>query len=122
MICKAPCTRRTSVTAQCCAHLLSMAFCLRLNCTVQGTTCAEVVCHAAGALKTLGANKDLALPIKLFELSDVILLAPEKEVGSKNQRQLVAVYCSKDSGFEVIHGLLNRAMEVMGVPLRQGQL
>lgn len=74
-----------------------------------------------GALKTLGANKDLALPIKLFELSDVILLAPEKEVGSKNQRQLVAVYCSKDSGFEVIHGLLNRVMEIMGVPLRQGK-
>ncbi len=73
-----------------------------------------------GALKTLGANKDLALPIKLFELSDVVLLAPDKEVGSKNQRQLVAVHCSKDSGFEVIHGLLNRVMEILGIPLRQG--
>ena len=68
----------------------------------------------------MGANKDLALPIKLFELSDVVLIAPEKEVGSKNQRHLVVVHCSKESGFEVIHGLLNRAMEVLGVPLRQG--
>ena len=75
----------------------------------------------AGALKTLGSNKDLALPIKLFELSDVVFLAPNKEVGSKNQRQLVAVHCSKESGFEVIHGLLNRVMEVLGIPLRQGE-
>jgi len=29
----------------------------------------------------------------------------------------VAVYCNKEAGFEVIHGLLNRVMEVMGVPL-----
>ncbi|KAL3144115.1 hypothetical protein ABBQ32_003906 [Trebouxia sp. C0010 RCD-2024] len=75
-----------------------------------------------GALKTLGANKDLALPIKLFELSDVVLLAPDKEVGSTNQRQLVAVHCSKESGFEIIHGLLNRVMEVLGIPLRQDNL
>lgn len=79
------------------------------------------LCYA-GALKTLGANKDLALPIKLFELSDVVFLAPDKEVGSTNQRQLVAVHCSKESGFEVIHGLLNRVMEVLGIPLRQGEV
>lgn len=83
-------------------------------------TCAQTS-EYAGALKTLGANKDLALPIKLFELSDVVLLAPDKEVGSTNQRQLVAVHCSKESGFEVIHGLLNRVMEVLGIPLRQGK-
>ncbi len=82
--------------------------------------CACILILFAGALKTLGANKDLALPIKLFELSDVVMLAPDKEVGSKNQRQLVAVHCSKDSGFEVIHGLLNRVMEILGIPLRQG--
>ena len=33
-----------------------------------------------GALKTLGANKENALPIKLFEISDVILLSSSKEV------------------------------------------
>ena len=84
-----------------------------------GQACRQANLYA-GALKTLGANKDVALPIKLFELSDVVLLAPDKEVGSKNQRQLVAVSCSKESGFEVIHGLLNRVMEVLGVPLKQG--
>lgn len=34
-----------------------------------------------------------------------------------NQRRLVAVHCGRDSGFEVIHGLLNRVMEVLRVPL-----
>lgn len=29
---------------------------------------------------------------------------------------MVAVYCNKEAGFEVIHGLLNRVMEVFGVP------
>lgn len=29
----------------------------------------------------------------------------------------MAVYCGKDSGFEVIHGLLNRVMEMLRVPL-----
>ncbi len=47
------------------------------------------------ALKTLGANKDSALPIKLFEVSDVVLIDPEKDVGARNERHLVAVYCNK---------------------------
>jgi len=70
----------------------------------------------SSALKTVGANKENALPIKLFELSDVVLLDPQMAVGARNERRLVAVYCGKESGFEVIHGLLNRLMEVLGVP------
>jgi hypothetical protein len=41
----------------------------------------------------------------------------QHDVGATNQRRLVAVYCGKDSGFEVVHGLLNRIMEVLRVPL-----
>lgn len=70
-----------------------------------------------GALKTLGANKDAPLPVKLFEVSDVILLSSEADVGAVNRRRLVAVNCDKTSGFEVIHGLLNRVMEMLRVPL-----
>lgn len=70
-----------------------------------------------GALKTLGANKDAPLPVKLFEVSDVVLLSDSADVGAVNQRRLVAVNCDKTSGFEVIHGLLNRVMEVLRVPL-----
>ena len=70
----------------------------------------------AGALKTLGANKDAPLPVKLFEISDVILLDEDADVGAVNQRRLVAVFCDKVSNFEIIHGLLNRVMEVLRVP------
>lgn len=68
------------------------------------------------ALKTLGANKSGELPIRLFEISDVVLLAPERAVGARNERRLVAVSCAVEAGFEVIHGLLNRVMDVLGVP------
>jgi phenylalanyl-tRNA synthetase beta chain len=67
-------------------------------------------------LKTLGANKDTPLPVKLFEVSDVILLDDSSDVGARNERRLVAVNCDKTSGFEVVHGLLNRVMQVMGIP------
>ena len=70
-----------------------------------------------GALKTLGANKDAPLPIRLFEVSDVILLDPAAETGARNEQRLVAVACGKDDGFQVIHGFLNRIMEALGVPL-----
>ena len=71
-----------------------------------------------GILKTLAANKDAPLPIRLFEISDAILLTDEVNVGSKNERRLCAAYCGKDSGFETIHGLLNRVMEMMGVAVK----
>jgi hypothetical protein len=38
--------------------------------------------------------------------------------GARNERRLVAVCCSNSSTFEIIHGLLNRVMEVLGVPVR----
>lgn len=41
---------------------------------------------------------------------------PSLQTGARNERRLVAVHCAKDSGFEAIHGLLNRVMEVLGVP------
>lgn len=70
-----------------------------------------------GALKTLGANKDAPLPVRLFEISDVILLSDEADTGAVNRRRLVAVNCDKQAAFEVVHGLLNRIMEVLRVPL-----
>ena len=55
--------------------------------------------------------------MRLFEASDVILLDDASESGARNERRLAAVICSKDSGFEIIHGLLNRIMEVLDVPV-----
>lgn len=68
-----------------------------------------------GLLKTLAANKKLPLPLKLFEISDVILKDDEAEVGAKNERRVCAVNCNKHAGFEVVHGLLDRIMQVLKV-------
>ncbi|XP_034187611.2 phenylalanine--tRNA ligase beta subunit isoform X1 [Osmia lignaria lignaria] len=69
-----------------------------------------------GLLKTLAANKKMPLPLKLFEVSDVILKDNIVEVGARNNRRLCAVYCNKSDGFETIHGLLDRILQVLEVP------
>ncbi|GAQ81384.1 Phenylalanyl-tRNA synthetase class IIc beta subunit [Klebsormidium nitens] len=68
-------------------------------------------------LKTVGSNKDAPLPIKLFEISDVVLLDDQHEVGARNERRLVALHSNLTSGFEVIHGLVDRVLEMVGVDL-----
>ncbi|KAJ3054202.1 hypothetical protein HK097_002425 [Rhizophlyctis rosea] len=71
-----------------------------------------------GILKTVYANKRYPLPIKIFEVSDVVFKddAPEFERRSRNQRNLCALYTNKTSGFELIHGLLDRLMAKLAIP------
>lgn len=38
------------------------------------------------------------------------------ETGAKNVRRLCALYYDKKSGFEIIHGLLDRIMQLLEVP------
>ena len=63
----------------------------------------------------MGANKDAPVPLRLFEASDVVLPSPDSATGSSNARRLAAVYVARESGFEIIHGLLNRLMDKLGV-------
>lgn len=70
-----------------------------------------------GLLKTVHSNRKMPLPFKLFEVSDVVLIDGSTDVGARNERRLAALYASKSPGFEVIHGLLDRIMAVLGVPL-----
>ena len=113
-----------------CSHADNFERLLRIDdgttavCIGNPATAEFEVCRTSllpGALKTLGASGNVQKPIKLFEISDVVLLSNEKSVGAKNERRLVAVHCNKDSGFEVIHGLLNRLMDVMDIPLSPEQ-
>lgn len=67
-------------------------------------------------LKTVSANRRLPLPLKIFQVADVVLLDPKHEVGARNERHLSAVFCNSTSGFEVIHGLLDRVMLMLAVP------
>jgi len=69
-----------------------------------------------GALRTLGHNQDAALPVRLFEVGDVVLLDPTADVGARNCRRLLALTSGTRAGFEVVHGLLDRVMEVLAVP------
>ncbi|XP_052432950.1 phenylalanine--tRNA ligase beta subunit-like [Carassius gibelio] len=68
-----------------------------------------------GILKTIAANRKMPLPLKLFEISDVVLKDETKDVGARNNRRLCAVYYNKSPGFEVIHGLLDRVMQLLDV-------
>ncbi|XP_067003501.2 phenylalanine--tRNA ligase beta subunit isoform X2 [Anabrus simplex] len=69
-----------------------------------------------GLLRTLAANRKMKLPLKLFEVSDVVFLDKSSEVQARNRRHICAVYSSKKGGFEVIHGLLDRTMQILEVP------
>ncbi|CAH8875465.1 unnamed protein product [Trichobilharzia szidati] len=68
-----------------------------------------------GLLHTLASNRSLPLPLKLFEVQDVVLKDPLKDVGASNHRRVCAVHYNKNSGFEIIHGLLDRLMQLFQV-------
>ena len=63
-----------------------------------------------GLLKTLRENKHHTLPMKIFEVSDVAFKAPHLERKSRNERHFAAAFMGKSSGFEIVHGLLDRVM------------
>lgn len=69
-----------------------------------------------GLLKTLSANKKMPLPLKLFEVQDVVVADKSTEVGARNERRIGAVNCNRSAGFEVVHGLLDRVMLLLEVP------
>ena len=75
-----------------------------------------------GLLKTLQHNKSASFTagFKLFEISDVVLpddkhVVTETVVGCKNARRVCAVYAGPTSGFEIIHGLVDRIMTLTEV-------
>ncbi|KAG2116057.1 uncharacterized protein F5147DRAFT_743535 [Suillus discolor] len=69
-----------------------------------------------GLLKTIRENRSHALPVRVFELSDVVFKDTSRERQARNERHAGAVWCSRSAGFEVVHGLLDRAMKMLEVP------
>ncbi|CAI5726480.1 unnamed protein product [Hyaloperonospora brassicae] len=71
-----------------------------------------------GMLKTLQNNKAMSIKegLKLFEVSDVVVIDDDTDVGAKNVRRICAAYTGLTDGFEVIHGLVDRIMQLMGIP------
>lgn len=70
-----------------------------------------------GLLKTIRENRSHPLPIRIFETSDVVFKDPSAERQARNVRHAAAVWCNKTAGFEVVHGLLDRIMLMLEVPL-----
>lgn len=69
-----------------------------------------------GLLKTIRENRSHALPIKIFETSDVVFKDTTRERQARNERHAAAVYCNKSAGFEIVHGMLDRAMKMLEIP------
>jgi phenylalanyl-tRNA synthetase beta chain len=80
-----------------------------------------------GLLKCLQHNRSssFASGFRLFEVSDVVLpdaghVDTETIVGARNARRVCATYSGPTSGFEVIHGLVDRIMTLCEVsPTRE---
>ncbi|KAL4997286.1 hypothetical protein BDV10DRAFT_169708 [Aspergillus recurvatus] len=66
-----------------------------------------------GLLKTVRENKSHSVPMKIFEVSDVAFKDLSMERKSRNERHFAAAWYSKTSGFEVVHGLLDRIMSML---------
>ncbi|KAF2433965.1 beta subunit of phenylalanyl-tRNA synthetase [Tothia fuscella] len=74
-----------------------------------------------GLLKTVRENKHRPVPLKVFEVSDVAFKALELERKTRNERHLGACWYGKTSGFEVVHGLLDRVMGMLDVAFRDSE-
>jgi len=66
-----------------------------------------------GLLKTIRENRNHSVPMKIFEVSDVAFKDLSVERKSRNERHFAAAWYGKTSGFEVVHGLLDRVMAML---------
>ncbi|KAJ7276528.1 hypothetical protein B0H12DRAFT_1041622 [Mycena haematopus] len=73
-----------------------------------------------GLLKTIRENRSHSLPIKIFETSDIVVKDSTRERQARNIRHAAAVWCNKTAGFEVVHGMLDRAMKMLDIPRISG--
>lgn len=73
-----------------------------------------------GLFKTLRENRKAKVPLRLFEVGDVVLKDDAAEVRASNRRRMAAVYCAMSAGFEVVQGLLDQAMRTLGVAKGDG--
>jgi phenylalanyl-tRNA synthetase beta chain len=73
-----------------------------------------------GLLKSLASNRAVSVRdgLKLFEVSDVLLLDAAADTGASNVRHAGALYAGPTAGFEVVHGLVDRLMALLEVPRR----
>ena len=69
-----------------------------------------------GMLKTCANNLGMPLPLRLFETGDVVLRQEDAETRTRNERHLAALHMGHGADFQIVHGLLDRAMQVLDIP------
>jgi len=70
-----------------------------------------------GLLKTLQEHKgeQMSNGLRLFEVSDVLLLDSTAETRARNSRRVAIMYSGPSDGLEVCHGALDRIMQLLNV-------
>jgi phenylalanyl-tRNA synthetase beta chain len=68
-----------------------------------------------GLLMTVRENRKHAVPMRVFEVADVAFKDETLERKSRNRRHFGAAWYGKSSGFEQVHGLLDRIMLMLRV-------
>lgn len=72
-----------------------------------------------GLLRALQSSVGrVPLPLRLFECGDVVLRDDAEETGARNRRKLGAIFCGKSAGFEIIHALADRILQLNRVTFR----
>jgi len=69
-----------------------------------------------GLLKLIRENRNMPMPIKLFEISDVLLKDPSQETGAKNQRRLCCLTYDNISDMAGMQGIVDGIMKELGIP------
>ena len=72
-----------------------------------------------GILKSVEANKANQLPYRIFEISDVVLVDKNNEVGAANRRKLCFAYANTVSSMEIVQGMVDLLMKKIGLVFQE---
>ena len=72
-----------------------------------------------GILKSVEANKANQLPYRIFEISDVVLIDKNNEVGAANRRKLCFAYTNSVSSMEIVQGMVDLLMKKIGLTFKE---
>eukprot|EP00831_Metopus_contortus_P056610 TRINITY_DN4858_c0_g2_i1.p1 TRINITY_DN4858_c0_g2~~TRINITY_DN4858_c0_g2_i1.p1 ORF type:complete len:309 (+),score=59.12 TRINITY_DN4858_c0_g2_i1:118-1044(+) len=72
-----------------------------------------------GLMQCLASNASSKIPIRFFEIGDVVELDKTTETGARNHRKLAALICDKSAKFDKVHGLLDYIMNKLGIPFNE---
>lgn len=64
-------------------------------------------------LKTAASNRKSALPLRIFEIGDIVVQNDNSAQKAINRRRLAILYSNHDSGFEIVHGILDHIMKML---------